>query len=215
MRQVEQLDLSVRRVARVGEDQLPVPLDDPAIAEAGGGPVEVDGVVREDLAEDGRPALDRGLVPQVDALHRRRGLEADGGEDRRGEVDREDGPIRDARSDLPRPADEDRRAEAAVVGRLLRARGEAVGVGVLDPAVVGEEDDDRVLGEPLLVEVVEELAAGLVEPLAHGPVLGHLRRLGLALVLVEEPRGGRVRRVRHHRGVPEEERLRPVRWPCR
>ena len=33
---------------------------------------------------------DRGLVAQVDALHRRAWAEADGGEDRRGEVDRED-----------------------------------------------------------------------------------------------------------------------------
>src|SRR5438477_422252 len=81
------------------------------------------------------------------------------------------------------PAEQDRRPDAAVVRGLFRFRGVAVGVGLLYPAVVGEEEDDGVVCQSLLIEVVEQLAAGLVEPLHHAPVLRDLQCRGLVLVM--------------------------------
>ena len=66
-----------------------------------------------------------------------------------------------AGGDLAGPADQLGDAEGAFpVGVLLAAeRGHrAVGPGVHVRAVVGAVDDDRVLGEPELVEQVEQLA---------------------------------------------------------
>ena len=60
---------------------------------------------------------------------------------------------------------------------------------------------------PFFSSLSKQLADGLVEPLAHRPVARDVDRLGLVLVLVEETLGRVVRRVRHHRRVPDEERL--------
>ena len=54
---------------------------------------------------------------------------------------------------------------------------------------------------------VEQLAARLVEPLAHRPVLRDFQRRRLRPVLLEQPLGRVVRLVRQHRRVPEKERL--------
>ena len=126
----------------------------------------------------GGSAGDGLLVQQVDALHAGRGLEPGGLEDRGRDVDRADGGVAGPRRDLAGPADQDRGPEPAVVRRLLRPRRVPVGLRVLDPAVVGQEDHERVVGELLRVEEVEQLAAGLVEPLAHRPVLGDLVSVG-------------------------------------
>ena len=109
-----------------------------------------------------------------------------------------------AGGDLAGPADQLGDAEGAFpVGVLLAAeRGHrAVGPGVHVRAVVGAVDDDRVLGEPELVEQVEELPDDLVV-VDHRVVVGGLPAPGLpdALRL-------RVRAQVHVRGVhPHEER---------
>jgi hypothetical protein len=66
----------------------------------------------------------------------------------------------------PRPAHQERDADAAFPRRALAAaerRGAALGPHVLIGAVVGREDDDRVLGQAGLVELGEQLADMAVE----------------------------------------------------
>ena len=84
----------------------------------------------------------------------------------------------------------------------------------MNPAVVAHVHHDRVVAQALLlVEVVQQLADRLVEPFAHGPVPGDVDRIGLILVLVEEPGRRVVRRVRHERRVPHVERFAVLRRP--
>jgi hypothetical protein len=57
----------------------------------------------------------------------------------------------------------------------------------------------------LPVEEVEQLAARLVEPLAHRPVPGHVQRGGFIAVLGQQAFGRIVRLVREHGRIPDEE----------
>ena len=178
--------------------------------ERGLGVLDVGDVVGEGLAEEG-VALDPGAVPQVrqEVQPRQavRGLRSRGGEQGRRQVQARTqlGPLR--RLQLPRPAEQDRRAHAALVGAALGAPGVAADLGLLDPAVVGDVGDQRVLGDALLVEEREQLAAGLVEPGAHREVPRDGLGAPLLLVGLQQPRGRVVGRVGQEGRVPDEEGL--------
>ena len=107
---------------------------------------------------------------------------------------------------LPGPADHLGNAERALPVRVLLAteRGHAgVRPRVHVRPVVGRVDDDRVLGDPELVELVEQLADDLVV-VDHRVVVGRLPAAGLAEALRL-----RVRAEVHVRGVEPDEERRP------
>ena len=105
-----------------------------------------------------------------------------------------------------RPPDEDGGAQSAVVGALLGARGKASGLGIGDPSIVGDEDDQGVLSRAPLLQEIQELAASVVEPLDHAPVVCDGQRRSSPAVPGQKPLRGRVRVVRHHGGVPDHPR---------
>lgn len=89
------------------------------------------------------------------------------------------------------PAEERGLADAAFVGGLFRTRGVTGGVRLLDPAVVADVDDERVLRETLGLEAGEQLATGFVEPLDHRVIAGDvIRGDTLGLVFLEKVVGG-------------------------
>ena len=111
-----------------------------------------------------------------------------------------------ARLDVPRPADEARRPDAALVGRAFPA----LHAGVPPPAVraiVAEVDDDGVVGQAEVVEAVEQASDVPIDVLAHGQGgagMGHVLLLRVAVPhaefraveLLEEPVGHLHRAVR-------------------
>jgi hypothetical protein len=78
---------------------------------------------------------------------------------------------------------------------------------VLNPAVVGAENDERVVGELPPIQLVEQCAHRFVEPFAHRVIFGKTFVAAGSLILRQQPGRRIVRLVRQHRGVPEEERL--------
>ena len=114
----------------------------------------------------------------------------------------------DARRDLARPAHQQRHAERAFPVRVLLAaerRHRPVRPRVHVRAVVGAVHDDRVVGDPELVEQIEQLADVLVV-VDHRVVVRRLPAAGLPEAL-----GLRVRAEVHVRRVdPAEERLAPL-----
>lgn len=90
---------------------------------------------------------------------------------------------------------------------LLGFVGIATGLGIGDPAVVTDIDDDGVFAQAFVIQVLEEGAAGFVEPLDHGPVFGDVLGGGFVDVFVEQALWRGVGIVRHHGRIPDEERL--------
>ena len=88
---VVELDDTVGDVAAVGDDQLPVAGDDPAIPETRGRIVDIRRIVGEDLAEDRLAAGNGFVVEEVDALSAGLGFDSGCVEDGGGDVDRADG----------------------------------------------------------------------------------------------------------------------------
>ena len=112
-----------------------------------------------------------------------------------------------ARRHLARPADDAGHAEAAFQRRPLAAgerRLAAVGPGEVLGAVVGGEDDDGVVLEPVVLEVLHHRADDVVE-LRHAGFLDApaVLRRAHALILLREVRDD----VHAGRVEPEEERL--------
>ena len=103
------------------------------------------------------------------------------------------------------PAKEEWGAEAAVVGGLFGARGEVGGVGALDPPVIGDIEDDGILGEALFIEVSEEIADGFVEEGDHCPIIGDGEAGSFVFEEIEEAFGRVMWGVREHGGIPDEE----------
>ena len=95
--------------------------------------------------------------------------------------------------DHSRPTKDDRRACAAFKWRLLRPGCEClvptlgqVRVGRrLNPAVIRNERDERVLSESLRVEVIEQRTDRLVEPFAHRVVPSNFDRTTSRPILVK------------------------------
>ena len=191
----------------VGEDEFPIPINDPAVGQVGAWFVNVHGVMQVAGAV-GRLALGQGLiVEEVDTLHGIGRFEAARFEDGRREVDAVGQLGAILRFHLAGPTDHDGGAEAAIVLGALGTRGVAAVVSALNPAVVGDVNHDGVLSQFFLVEMIEQLAAGFVEPFAHGPVTGDEFGLGFFCVLVEQALGRIVRSVGEERGVPDEKRF--------
>ena len=91
---------------------------------------------------------------------------------------------------------------------MFGAGGVTVAVGLLDPAVVADVDDEGIFGEPLSIEPFEQLAAGFIEPLDHREVAGDgVGGDALGFVFREQAFGRGVRRVREERRIPDEERF--------
>ena len=190
-----------------GDDQFPAVGEDPAPAETGGGVVLIDEVVRETFAEDRGAGGDGARVGEIDAGEVARRGDAAGLENGREEIERAHGGVAGAGREGAGPAEHEGRAQAAVVGRLFGLRRVAGGLGLGDPAVVGDVDDEGVLREAGAIEVGKEFSAGFVEPLDHGPVFGDAFAGRLGAVLGEEALGWSMRVVRHQRRVPDEERF--------
>ena len=191
----------------VGQDEFPVTIDQPTVREVGAWLMDVDGVVQVDGAVGGF-ALGQGrVVEKVDALHLLGGGESTRLENGRSEINAVGQLGAILRFHFAGPTNHDRSAESAVVLRALGARGVSAVVGALDPAIVGDVEDDGVVRQFFLVEMIEQLAAGLIEPLAHGPVTGDKLGLSFLGILVEQPLGRVVRGVGEERRVPDEERF--------
>ena len=81
--------------------------------------------------------------------------------------------------------------------------------GFLDPAIIADEDDQRILVEPVLLQVSHELTYGLVEPLAHRVVAGELYRSPWGLIFLQKTIRRRMGCKREKRGVPDEKKIVP------
>ena len=136
-----------------------------------------------------------------------REVRADDLRDRREDVDRHRRFAALAvRRDLPRPAGDERHPHAALPHRslaLAQPPGAAGVVAVAQPrAVVAGEDHERVVGELVLVERLQDLAHRPVDLLDH---VAEQPLLALPLELVADEQ----RDVRHRVRDVQEERLRP------
>ena len=194
----------------MGKNELPLIKDTPAIEETWRRVINLDHIVFEDLTKDLRPGAlppGRANIKQVEPLHPGRRLEAGGREDGWRQVDTADERLVTGRLQLARPAQHDGRTDAAVIGRSLGTYVAAARLDLLDPAVVGHENDERIVAELLLVDVTQQLAAGLIEPLAHRLVARHVNGLALRLVFRQQPLRRIVGRVRKKGRVPDKERL--------
>ena len=105
------------------------------------------------------------------------------------------------------PADHDRGASAAVVLAPFALQIVAASVGVLNPAVVGDIDKDRVFAKAFLVDVIDQFADCLIEPLHHRVVTCYVRRIDFTGVFVKQPLGRIVRGMGEKRRVPNEKRF--------
>ena len=116
------------------------------------------------------------------------------------------------------PAENDGCARATVIGRLFRPGAEAREPtgwcrrlrGFLDPAIIADEDDQRILVEPVLLQVSHELTYGLVEPLAHRVVAGELYRSPWGLILLQKTIRRRMGCKREKRAYQTKNRLSPA-----
>ena len=195
-----------REIGGVVENEFPIAFDDVAGLEVGDALINASDVVGMVDAEDGVAFLKGGAVAEVDAGHGLGDISTGEFQNGGGDVDGGDrGGFVHEWFDVVGPLDRDGGADAAFVDVLFGEGGVAAGVGGLDPAVVGDVDDDGVFGESALVEFVEEFTAGLVEPLDHGVVAGHMGGIGEGLVLFEEFLGRIVWGVGEEGGVPDEE----------
>jgi len=135
--------------------------------------------------------------------------------DRREEVVRDDQLVAGAaRLHDARPLDGQRHADAAFPDHRLAAAEGVLGLELLEAAVVGVEDDDRAIGEPVLLDAVEDLAEAGVHRLDHRPhdrVVDRVVGAGLRLVPGDQLRVLEERAVDDVVGDVEEERVVPVR----
>lgn len=79
---------------------------------------------------------------------------------------------------------------------------------MLDPTVVADIDHQGIPGETAILEVIDQLTAGFIEPLHHGVIAGD--KIGgdaLGLVFLKEAVGWVVGVVGEEGGVPDEKRL--------
>ena len=195
------------RTRRRRHDQLPAITHRPSPEQAFRRIVEIDELVRETLAEH-LPARGHSLViEQVDAGQPRWWLDATRGEHGRHDVDGTRQGVARARLNRAWLPEHDRAAQAAVVRREFRTGCELRRVGALDPAIVGDVDDERVRRQVLTVEMIEQIADRAVEPLDVAPVPGHVHAICLRGIVLDELRHGIVRVVRQHRRIPHEERF--------
>ena len=107
-------------------------------------------------------------------------------------------------SHLLGPAEHDGVASAALVGAALGAFSVAALEG-LNPSVVGDVDDQGIFGDAGVVEMLQELATGLVEPFAHGVVLRDAFGDTFRKIFVEQALGRIVRRVGQFGSIPNKE----------
>ena len=176
----------------------------------------VDRVVREERAfGPGRGVFPLQKGPQRDAIHFRSGGRSHAAEiEQRGEqIDVRGDGLHHVRPPFGRrPADEERHAAAPLMhAGFAAAHPGVVGLHARRAAVVGEEQDDGVLREPLGVQVGEQTAHVVIDVLAHAVEGGQgvVEAPGLELVeiLVRHLEG----RVRCVIGEIAEERRLPVR----
>ena len=196
--------------AVVGEEELPGAFDDPAEDEGFLGFFDVGDIVGEGFAEDffaggGFAGFEDGEEVQAGEVGGDFGV--GGGEGGGDDVDAgAELFFAVAGLDGAFPGEHEGLAGAAFVGGLFGARGVGGAVGVLDPAVVGDVDEEGVFGEAFGFDFVHELAAGLVEPFDHGVVACDVVGLdAFGFVFLEEVVGRGMRAVGHHGGVPDEE----------
>ena len=193
-------------VRRCRYDQLPLVADGPPPEQAPGRVVHVDERVGKTLAEHLLPRRHRLRLEQVDAWQAGRRLDAAGGQHRRHEVDRTGQGVAGSRYDRARLAEHDRRPQAAVVGRQLRPGRKPSRVGLLEPAVVGDIDDQCVCRELLTVQVVEQIADRAVEAFDIPPIPRDVNAVGLRRVVIDQFLRGIVGIVGQHGGIPDHER---------
>ena len=105
------------------------------------------------------------------------------------------------------PTDHDRGTCAAVVLTPFALKIVAASIGVLNPAVVGDINKDRVFSKAFLVDVIDQFADCFIEPLHHRVVTCDVRRIDFTGVFVKQSLGRIVRSVWQERRVPDEERL--------
>ena len=77
----------------------------------------------------------------------------------------------------------------------------------MNPAVIGDINDQRFLRQPLAVEKIEQLAHGAVEPFHVTPVTGQMLALRQRRVVIDECLRWIVRVVRQHRRIPDKKWL--------
>ena len=202
---IVELRSGFRQTRRVGQDQLFCSVDDHTVLEALRRSVDVDNIVFVCGCVYAGALPQRLRIEQVHPLHGLRRLQATGFEQGGYEVNAADEGLGvEFRLDSGRPADHDRRANATLIGALLRTRGELVGpIVCLNPSIVADVHHNRVLAKALLIEIRQQLPTGLIEPLAHGPVPRHggCRRLRQILPLQPFRRG--VGRMGHEGSVPD------------
>ena len=142
-------------------------------------------------------------------------VDAEDAGDRREEVVRRDQVVvRAAGLDDARPLDGQRHADAAFPDHRLAAAERVLRLELLEAAVVGVEDDDRPLGQAVLLDAVEDLAEAGVHRLdhrAHDRVVHRVVGAGLRLVLGDQLRVLQQRPVDDVVRDVEEERVVPVR----
>ena len=163
--------------------------------------------MQKDFTVDELASFNRLLIQQIQSTHVGGGFHVQRMEHGGHHVDAGNRCGGDGRLHLACPTHHDRRPRAAVVlaafaFQIVAARG-----GVLDPAIVGHINKDRVLTEPFLVDVIDQFTDRFIEPLHHRVVARDMRRINLGGVFVEQPLGRVVRSVWQEWRVPDEERF--------
>ena len=203
---IKEFDLSIRP-SRRRHDQFPAVAHGPAPKQTLRRIVEIDERVLVALTEHLSPRGHGLCIEQVHAREPGRWLDTAGREHRGHDVDGACQRVVRSRLNGARPTEHDRAAQAAVVRREFRAGRAPRIVEALDPAVVGDVDDERVRRKVFAVEMVEQVADGTVKPLDVAPITGHVDAVGFCSIVLDEFRGGVVGIVGKHRRIPHEERF--------
>jgi len=167
--------------------------------------VQIGDVVSKGFAKQDVP-VERLAIPyqrqQVASRQRVRDLHSGGTEDRRDDVDPAHQIVVPNRFDHARPTEHQRLADPPLVRRLLGSRRVIGRIGTLDPTVIADVNDQRVFAKPLVLDPLQQLAAGLIKPLTHRVILGDERGLDQLEVFVEQPLRRVVGRVGQEWRVP-------------
>src|SRR5215204_4949755 len=124
--------------------------------------------MEEGRAEDGAASVDGWLIEQIHAWGALRLVDSGGGEDGGVKIDGTDGNFGSARLSVAGIADHDGGADAFLVRLALGA--DLLSFFCVSNAVVGDVKHQRVIGQLLLIEKIEQLPAALIKPLDHCPV---------------------------------------------
>ena len=147
-------------------------------------------------------------IAEVEACHRGGRFDAGDMQYGGGGVDHagESGGIA-SRLDLTWLADHDGGADAGLVRLLFGTHVAVHAFGIGNPAVVAHVDNDGVVGDAALVEGIEHLAAGFVEPFDVGPVAGGGFIGSDVTIFLIQLLPGIVRRMGQEDAIPDKERL--------